>query len=797
MRDADSPMTSAVSDGLQSNGPSVSPASLLVVGAAAGPGRWLTEHLLSRQEWDTAVLIDTDRASAQLADVAKAFDGAVVQAVVSRDHHTTEVRNLASGRRVDLAIDNLRVIIAVPRDALGSTCDWLNRGLSASASIGVVSPTFASTLPEVAHRTRKTSVFGVHPLLDTSARSIDGQTVLLVPHATCEALAHGWLADLVTHSGGIARSISPERHDHIMSYVQAFTHQTLFAFMQGIVASGLDFNDVWEYRTPVFESLFGLAARAISQGRETVAAEIQTSLDGSRVSTELQQAVDHVAAVIGGRSAGPIEEMLHNVRDVFSGTLFDTVQATAATALAAAQSKRAELSRRRRTGSLVGLRSIGRPESLRVGRIRDVTPGSVTLEELMVGQQGHATLLDGRGRRNAARVGMNGQPRQTVFSLGHVELVLGADLEEAFDGWLAHIRRDVRFLVPESVAGAGVLAVVAGQRGIRDTELVSEVVRTGQRSVVVRMWIRADHDVDEMVERLRAVVDETYRWPLGLSLPVRQQHRLHYLGPSGTFSETAARQAAESVGLLGAALIACDDFDAVLAGTAVGDLAVLPISSSASGLVHRAATAVLKHAGNLEIGGVVDVAVRFDAYVRADSTRTDFRGSRVYSHPQALAQCQNFVTRWNLEPVECSSTTEALRIVASDDSGALALAGADKGRDFGLRVNERDVDDLSGSITRFMILGGGPVFDELIGGSDPTLRSIWIARSITDLAPCLSPAEGSFDEFLTAPDGTCLWVTSRTTVRPVSDARFLGRAPWSPRTPVVRADSAVPGTRPQ
>ena len=41
---------------------------------------------------------------------------------------------------------------------------------------------------------------------------------------------------------------------------------------------------------------------------------------------------------------------------------------------------------------------------------------------------------------------------------------------------------------------------------------------SGQRSVVIRLWIRADHDVDDMVEELRARVQATYAWPRGLSL---------------------------------------------------------------------------------------------------------------------------------------------------------------------------------------------------------------------------------------------------------------------------------------
>ena len=56
--------------------------------------------------------------------------------------------------------------------------------------------------------------------------------------------------------------------------------------------------------------------------------------------------------------------------------------------------------------------------------------------------------------------------------------------------------------------------------------------------------------------------------------------------------------------------------------------AVLPVSSSASGLVWRAVDAVLAHEGPLVASGVVDVAVRFDAYTAGPGPLEWTRGSR-------------------------------------------------------------------------------------------------------------------------------------------------------------------------
>ena len=517
-------------------------------------------------------------------------------------------------------------------------------------------------------------------------------------------------------------------------------------------------------------------------------------LDGPGAAGELGAATARVREVVDGASPVAIEAMIAGIRDRFSGGLFETIQATAVSAVTATQSKRAELARHRRLGSLVGVRPIGRPQALRVGHIAEVTPVSVTLREVMVGKAGSATLLEGAGRRNAGRVGMNGTPSLTVFGLGHIDVVLGDELEAALDEWLAFIRRDVRFLVPESVAGVGVLTIVSSHAGVRDAEVVSEVVRTGQRSVVVRVFIRADHDVEDTVEALRAQVQATYRWPQGLSLAAPDVQRVHHLGPAGTFSEAAARQATGSLGIT-AGLVPEPDFTGVLNAIGDGVLGVLPISSSASGLVTRSVTALLDHPSDLVAGGVVDVAVRFDAYVQESRQLTDLRGAKVFSHPQALGQCQAFIRRWGLEPEPCPSTAEALTMVAADPEGSVALAVADSEAP-GLKVAEREVDDLSGSITRFLVLGTGGAFGDMTGGWDPTLRSLWVADSVATVLDMIEPGSPAFDELLTDGDGRCLWVTSRRFDDGApAGARYLGRAPWSPRTPVVRVEVDVPRDR--
>ena len=772
------------------------PRHLLVVGAAAGMGRWLTEHVFAIGPWQSVCLLDTARSVDLLAPLAETFSCPTT--VAAAPHDTSGARALGL-----LGADGLVVCLAVPRAALAGICGWLLPVLPPGAPLVHVSASLRAPLDDLRSLAPGRPVIGVHPLADTSARFLDGQTILVVPdeRGTNEPSTDGsdeptgpaWLLDDIHRAGGIAKVLSAADHDRSMSYVQTMAHQSLLNLIDAVANSGLDLDDLWEVRTPLFEALFGLATRVVSESREATTAEIQALLDGERVAGELAAAAERTTgAIVTGRH-DDIAALIRATRDHFGGALFEAVSATAAVAVTAAQAKRSELARRGRTGALVGIRPLGRPDALRVGHILDLTPTAVTLNEVMVGPRGAAALLEGPGRRNARKIGQGGKPRRTTFGLAHIDVVPGDELEAELDEWLAHVPRDVRFLVPESVAGAGVLDVVGHHAAVRDAEVVSEVVRTGQRSVVVRVGIRADHDVDAMVEELRARVQQTYAWPTGVSLPARTAPLVHHLGPAGTFSEEAALHAAASVGIAEPDLAAEPDFPTVLAGVAAGHLGVLPVSSSASGMVARASAALLAHEGELEASGVVDVAVRFDAYVRPEHALADLRGHPVLSHPQGLAQCGAFIRRWGLDPVPCPSTTDALVRVAAapEDEPCVALAGADRGGPHGLRVAEREVDDLPGSITRFVILGPPGAFGDLEGGSDPTLRSICVAASLDAVLAAFDPSVAAFDELLTSPEGGCLWITSRVVDPATPGLRHLGRVPWSPRTPVVRVETDV------
>jgi chorismate mutase/prephenate dehydratase len=91
------------------------------------------------------------------------------------------------------------------------------------------------------------------------------------------------------------------------------------------------------------------------------------------------------------------------------------------------------------------------------------------------------------------------------------------------------------------------------------------------------------------------------------------------------------------------------------------------------------------------------------------STRRDLSGvRRVYSHPQALAQCQGWL-RTHLPgcPLEeTESTAGAARRVLADRDGA-AIGSSIAAGTYGLKVLAEGIEDHPLNTTRFLVIGAG------------------------------------------------------------------------------------------
>ena len=112
--------------------------------------------------------------------------------------------------------------------------------------------------------------------------------------------------------------------------------------------------------------------------------------------------------------------------------------------------------------------------------------------------------------------------------------------------------------------------------------------------------------------------------------------RIAFQGEPGAYSEAAALLFAP-----GADVLACRSFEEVFAAVGQGRTArgILPMENSIGGSIHRNYDLLVEH--ELPIVGEVELAVDHCLLVRPGTQLADLRV--VYSHPQALAQCERYL----------------------------------------------------------------------------------------------------------------------------------------------------------
>ena len=182
--------------------------------------------------------------------------------------------------------------------------------------------------------------------------------------------------------------------------------------------------------------------------------------------------------------------------------------------------------------------------------------------------------------------------------------------------------------------------------------------------------------------------------------------RLAYQGEPGANSEAAALlYGGEHVETL-----PCKSFDDVF--TAVvnhkATHGVVPLENSIAGTIHRTYDLLLDH--ELQITGEVELNVIHCLQGLPGTKIEDVRV--VYSHPQALAQCERFLRDLNVTAEAIYDTAGGAKLVAEKgDKTIAALASKRAAEVYGLEILKEAVQDYDYNITRFAVVGGTPAPD--------------------------------------------------------------------------------------
>ena len=189
-----------------------------------------------------------------------------------------------------------------------------------------------------------------------------------------------------------------------------------------------------------------------------------------------------------------------------------------------------------------------------------------------------------------------------------------------------------------------------------------------------------------------------WREIMSACLALEAPQRVAVLGPVGTFCEQAAVEYFGSA----AELIYCNNFDEVFHATSAGtaQFGVVGVENSTEGAVARSLDLFLRTP--VHVVGEVSLLVRHNLLRQSPS----LEGVEVVlAHPQALGQCQNWLTQHlpHAERRAVSSNAEGARLAATQPSWA-ALASERAASQFGLHVVAHAIQDEAFNRTRFAIV---------------------------------------------------------------------------------------------
>ncbi len=181
--------------------------------------------------------------------------------------------------------------------------------------------------------------------------------------------------------------------------------------------------------------------------------------------------------------------------------------------------------------------------------------------------------------------------------------------------------------------------------------------------------------------------------------------RAAFSGVEGAFASIAAYKIFPD-----ATRVPHPDFEAAYNSVVNGDcdVAVLPIENSTAGEVGQVLDMLFF--GSLSVTGVYDFPITQHLLGLPEATIGDIR--EVCSHPQALAQCAAYIKEHGFEERRAENTAIAARSVAkAGDIHTAAIASEETATLYGLKILEKNINEIGTNTTRFAVLSRAAVRD--------------------------------------------------------------------------------------
>jgi prephenate dehydratase len=143
-------------------------------------------------------------------------------------------------------------------------------------------------------------------------------------------------------------------------------------------------------------------------------------------------------------------------------------------------------------------------------------------------------------------------------------------------------------------------------------------------------------------------------------------------------------------------------FEAVDIGAV--DFGAVPLENSHAGSINDTYDLLVRHGVQI----VAETIVRISHCLLAPKGTGIEDVRAVYSHSQALDQCEEFLDPLEVKCIAVHDTAGAARLVAeSQEEGAAAIASAEAGELYGLEVLAADIEDRADNSTKFVVISRG------------------------------------------------------------------------------------------
>lgn len=232
---------------------------------------------------------------------------------------------------------------------------------------------------------------------------------------------------------------------------------------------------------------------------------------------------------------------------------------------------------------------------------------------------------------------------------------------------------------------------------IKKTNLGKTPIRPERESDIVRRLSEKNEGPipDNALRHIFTSIIGSFRDEMQLDRPIS----VSYLGPSGTYSEEAARKLFGDTVELRPQNSVSDAIRSVENDSA--NLAVVAIENSSEGAVRE--THRLLQDTESKIVAEITIPIIHALLAKSDNISSI---KTVYAHPQALGQCRNWLATHlpDAKQIPCESNSAAAALAAKKENSS-AIAGQKAAEIYELNILERGINDQPGNETRFIALG--------------------------------------------------------------------------------------------